>query len=153
ADIELRTGGRAGAGFNTSGATFKIRELVATGIDIPADWRLSAERIEALDVEISSSMNLQPAMDIVYRAPRIVLTDYRGPIAPLRPVDTSSALDVARLVLEHIVASAATSVSIPTLTATLSPATPGAQPLGPVTYTYTDFALHDIRNGRVADMS
>jgi hypothetical protein len=151
--IELQTSGKSGAGINTSGATFKVRELIATGIDIPADWRLSADRIEALDVEISGSLDLQPAMNFVYKAPRIILTDYRGPIAPLRPVNTSSAFDVARLVLEHIVASAATSVSIPTLIATLSPATPGPQPLGPVTYTYTDFALHDIRNGRVADMS
>src|SRR5207249_1819349 len=85
--------------------TIKIRELNATGVDIPADWRLSAERIEALDVEITGSIELQPTMNIAYKAPRITLTDFRGPLALLRPVDANSPMDVARLVLEHIVAS------------------------------------------------
>jgi hypothetical protein len=145
-DIELQTA-------STPRTTFKIRELTATGIDLPADWRLSAERIEALDVEIGGSIGPQPAVDIVYKAPRITITDFSGPIALLRPVDTSSFMDVMRLVLEHFVATAATSVAIPTLTATLSPSTPGPQPTGPARFTYTDIELRDIRNGHVADMS
>src|SRR5207302_520448 len=105
------------------------------------------------DLEISGSLGLQPAMNMVYKAPRIVLTDYNGPIALLRPVDASSALDVMRLVLQHIVASTATSVTIPTLSATLSAAGPDAQPIGPISYTYMDVGLRGIRDGRVADMS
>ena len=144
-DIELQTD-------NTPRTTIKIREITATGIDFPADWRLSADRIEALDVEIAGTSGVEPAIEMAYKAPRITLTDYSGPMALLRPIDTSSALDVTRLVLEHIVASTATSITIPTLTATLTPSGPPAlQPIGPVTYTYTDIGLRDIRDGRIAD--
>ena len=136
--------------------TLKIRELTATGVDLPAPSRLSAERIEALDVEIAGAIELPPGMSISYKAPRITLTDYSGPIALLRPVDASSKLDAARLVLEHIVASAASSISIPTLTATMTPppmSSVGAPVMGPLSYTYSDFVLRGIRDGRVADMT
>ena len=108
-------------GDGPSPTILKIRELNGTGIDLPAQWRLSADRIEALDVEISGAIEMPPGMTIGYKAPRIVLTDYSGPMALLRPVSASSKLDTARLVLEHIVATAATSVSVPTLTATMTP--------------------------------
>jgi hypothetical protein len=146
-DIELQTD-------VTPRTTFKIRELTATGIDFASDGRLSAERIDALDVEISGSIGLQPvALNAVYKAPRITITGFSGPVTALRPVDTSAAMDAARLVLEHIVASAATSVAIPTLTATMSPSTPGPQPIGPASYTYTGLGMRDIRNGHVAEIS
>jgi hypothetical protein len=139
--------------------TLKIRELSGTGIDLPAQWRLSASRIEALDVEIAGSIDMPPGMTISYKAPRIVLTDYSGPMALLRPINASSKFDVARLVLEHIVATAATSVSVPTLTATMTP-TPtmvptalGAPAMGPLTYTYSDLAFRGVRDGRVAEMT
>src|SRR6202163_3306385 len=76
-DIELQTD-------VTPRTTFKIRELTATGIDLPSNGRLSAERIDALDVEISGSIGLQPvALNAV---PRITITGFSGPVAPLRPV-------------------------------------------------------------------
>jgi len=69
------------------------------------------------------------------------------------------AVNVARLVLEHIVATAATSVSVPTLTATMTP-TPtlaqsalGTPVIGPLTYTYSDLAFRGVRDGRVAEMT
>src|ERR1700681_814991 len=95
-DIELQTD-------VTPRTTFKIRELTATGIDFASDGRLSAERIDALDVEISGSIGLQPvALNAVYKAPRITITGFSGPLTALRPVDTSAAMDAARLLLEQL---------------------------------------------------
>ena len=139
--------------------TLKVRELNATGIDLPAQQRFSATRIDVLDIEIEGSIDVPPGMAVSYKAPRITLTDYSGPMALLRPVDASSKMDVARLVLEHIVATAATSVSVPTLTATMTP-TPtlaqsalGTPVIGPLTYTYSDLAFRGVRDGRVAEMT
>jgi hypothetical protein len=135
----------------------KIRELTGTGIDLPAQWRLSAGRIEALDVEVVGSIDVPPGMAISYKAPRITLTDYSGPMVALRQVNAASKMDVARLVLEHIVATAATSVSVPTLMATMTPTVAptalGTPVIGPLTYTYSDLALRGIRDGRVAEMT
>jgi hypothetical protein len=135
----------------------KIRELNATGIDLPAPQRLSATRIEALDVEIVGAIEMPPGMTVNYKAPRITLTDYSGPIAQLRPVDASSKMDVVRLVLEHIAATTATSVSVPTLAATMTPTMMptalGTPVFGPLTYTYSDLAFRGIRDGRVAEMT
>jgi hypothetical protein len=135
----------------------KIRELNATGIDLPAPQRLSATRIEALDVEIVGAIEMPPGMTVSYKAPRITLTDYSGPIAQLRPVDASSKMDVVRLVLEHIAATTATSVSVPTLAATMTPTMMptalGTPVFGPLTYTYSDLAFRGIRDGRVAEMT
>lgn len=135
----------------------KIRELNAIGIDLPAQQRLSATRIEALDVEVVGAIEMTPGMTVSYKAPRITLTDYSGPIAQLRPIDASSKMDVVRLVLEHIAATTATSVSVPTLAATMTPTmTPtalGAPVFGPLNYTYSDLAFRGIRDGRVAEMT
>src|SRR5205814_1709275 len=54
---------------------------------------------------------------------------------------------------EHMVASSATSVTIPMLTATVSARASAPVPIGAQRIAYTDFRLLDVRNGRVADMS
>ena len=146
-DLELHTE-------QTPGVSLKIRELAAVGIDLPSERFLSAKRIDALDVEFSWSIDQQPSSNIVYKAPRITINDFSGPIRAPHPIDASSTIEVMRLVFEQFIASAATSAEIPILTANIpSSSTPSRQPIGPTNVNYSDLRMHDIRNGRIAEMS
>jgi hypothetical protein len=107
--------------------------------------------------EIGSAVNLGAAGSkdggtrISYKAPRIEIVEYSGPAAPLRPIDTSSALDLMRFSLEHFIVATATSATIPTLT--LSLAGDGSSGLGSAEYVYSGIAVGNVREGRVASMT
>ena len=67
-------------------------------------------------------MGAQAALRISYQAPRIEVTEYSGPAAPLRPLTSAAAVDIYRFALEHFAAVSAKSVVIPTVTAKMAPA-------------------------------
>jgi hypothetical protein len=139
------------------GTLVKIGRVAATGVSQPAPGRISANRVEIANVEIGGVVNLGAAgsqdggMRISYKAPRIELVDYSGPAAPLRPIDTSSAIDLMRFSLEHFIAATATSATIPTLTFSL--AGDGSSGLGSAEYAYSGIAVGNVRDGRVASMT
>jgi hypothetical protein len=132
----------------------KVGRVIATGITQPAPGQISASRIEIADAEVGGIVNLGATgagMRISYKAPRIELADYSGPAAPLRSIDTSSAIDLMRFTLEHLIATAAASVTIPTLTVSVT----GDGSVAPdsAEYVYSGIAVGNMRGGKVASTS
>jgi hypothetical protein len=132
----------------TQGA-FKAARVVATGVGQPAAGQLSAKTIEISGIEANTPLTASSAMQMTYRVPSIRLDGYSGPAGPLRKVDASSALDLSRLIIEHVVATTATAIAIPSLTMTFAPEKAGGQ-LPAVDYVYSDIAVRELRDGRVA---
>ena len=126
----------------------KIGRFTALGVDVMQSGRFAAERIEIGEVEAGGTLMLPGAMTVAYKAPRIEIANYSGPAGPLRPFDTSSPLGLWRFALEHFAAVTATSITIPTVTASMTPG-PDAKGIGAATYTYSGITAREIRGGRV----
>ena len=130
-------------------AGVKIGRFVATGVSQPEAGRFAAERIDAADVEASGTMTVQGGLNFSYRAPRVEVANYAGPAGPLRRLDAASPAEIYRFALEHFAAVSATSVAIPSLTATMKPVTTGGA-AGAGDYNYAGLSLREIRNGTIA---
>jgi hypothetical protein len=124
----------------------KIASLTVSGGGRPDATRFIADTIEATDIEVEAAI-AGPA-DWRIAAPRIVIKDYSGPAGP--PV-SSSPVAPYRMALEQFAAVTASSVTAPSLAATLRvPDAAGGAAAGD--YTYTNLALRDIKDGRIAAM-
>ena len=125
----------------------KIGSLTASGVNQPDAARFSAESIEIADVEIGAAMGPQPAMSLTYKVPRIIVKDYSGPASLQRPPASSSFADVYRSALEQFAGVTATSITAPSLTATINSgvATPGGGEVA-----YTGLAMQGIKDGKIA---
>ena len=128
----------------------RIGRFTAAGVDQPEAGRFSAERIDAADVEVSATLAAQGGIVLTYKAPRIEVTNYSGPAAPLRPLDSAAPADIFRFVLEHFAAVTAAAATAPAITGTMT--APGAA-AGVGDYAYSGVALRDIRDGRIASMT
>jgi hypothetical protein len=128
----------------------KIASFVASGVRQPDATRFSADSIEATDVEVRAMMAAQAGWRITYEVPLLTIKDYSGPAGPQRPLVSSSAADVYRFALEHLVAVTASSVTAPSLVGTLHGG-PAMEAGGD--YTYSGLALRDIKDGRIAAMT
>ena len=127
--------------------SIKIGSLTATGVNQPDAARVSADSIEISDVEIGAAMGPQPAFNLAYKVPRIVVKDFSGPAGVSRPPASSSFADVYRSALEQFAAVTATSITAPSLSGTMNQgvATPGS---GEVSY--TGLAIQGIKDGKIA---
>jgi hypothetical protein len=130
----------------------KIASFMASGVGQPGATRFCADSIEAADVEVDGRMAAQTGWGMIYKVPRVAIKDYSGPAGPQRLPVSSSATDVSRFVLEHFAAVTAASVTVPSLAATYSvPGAVGAPQV--VDYTYSNLALLNIKDGRIAEMT
>jgi hypothetical protein len=129
----------------------KIASVTASGVNQPDRNRFSADAIEAAGIEVVGSMAAQAGWRLTYKAPRIEIKDYSGPAGSQRPQVLSSATDVYRLALELFAAVAASSITAPSLALTAS--VPGASGAQTIDYTYSNLALRDIRDGRIATVT
>ena len=129
----------------------KIASVTASGVSPPDAMRFSADTVEATGIEVEGSMAVQAGWRFTYKLPRIAIKDYSGPAAPQRPPVPSSAIDVYRFALENFAAVTASSITAPSLAVTAS--VPGAAGAQAVDYTYSNLALRDIRDGRIAAMT
>ena len=126
----------------------KIGSVTASGVNQPDAGRLTANRIDAANVEVSGTFGSQAGIRFSYQAPRVEVTEYSGPGGPLRQLQGFGAAEVSRFALEHLAAITAKSAVIPTVTAKMAPTAAGAAGAGD--YTYSGVALRDIKDGRIA---
>jgi hypothetical protein len=146
-NIVLQSGDRA--------TTIKIDQLIAVGTRGPVAGRVSAGRIELTNWELTTSVPISAGPAISYKAPSVVMVAFGGPATFPQKVNTASMIDVVRASLEYFTSSTANEITIPKLTATITPR-PGFESsaaLGTAEYTYTDLALREIRNGRIGTVS
>src|SRR5882672_296574 len=132
-------------------ASVKIASFTASGVSQPEATRFTADSIEATGVAVDGSMAVGTGWHFAYKAPRIAIKDFSGPAGPKPPPALSSAADVYRFALENFAAVTASSVTAPSVTATAS--VPGAAGAQAFDYTYSNLALRDIRDGRIAAMT
>jgi hypothetical protein len=126
----------------------KIDRFTAERVDLMRTGRFAAARVYIAEVEAGGTLAMQGGLKVTYKAPAIEIMGYSGPSAPLRAFNPSSPLDLWRFALEHFAAVTATSITVPSVTASLTSA--GPKGFGPATYTYSGIAARDIQQGRVA---
>jgi hypothetical protein len=126
----------------------KIGRFTAERVDLMQTGRFAAERVYIAEVEAGGTLAMQGGLKVAYQAPAIEIMGYSGPSAPLRAFNPASPLDLWRFALEHFAAVTATSITIPSVTASLTSA--GPKGFGPATYIYSGIAARDIQQGRVA---
>jgi hypothetical protein len=133
----------------------KVGRITATGVGLPKAGRLSADRIEIVDVEFDRKPATGRGGSATYRAPRIELIEYSGPAVPVAVSPGTSAADQLRASLEQLAAVNIASASIPAMSASVQPATVDNDPLlaGPMTISYSGVALRELRDRRIAGIS
>jgi hypothetical protein len=146
-NVVLQSGDRA--------TTIKIDQLIAVGTRGPAAGRVSAGRIEMTNWELTTTVPVSAGPAISYKAPSIVIEAFAGSATFPQIVNTASMIDVVRASLQYFAASTANAITIPKLTATITPrpSTDAAAVLGTAEYNYTDLAFREIRNGHVGTIS
>jgi hypothetical protein len=125
----------------------KIANLTVLGASQPAPERFSADRIEAADVEIAARTPSPAHWQVSYKAPRIVIKNYSGPANLPQPPASASAIEMYRFILERFATISASSVEAPSIAGTMNMA-----PAMAANFTYSGFALRDIKNGKIATM-
>jgi hypothetical protein len=127
----------------------KIASFTASGVSQPDPTRFSAASIDATDVEVGGAMGVPASWHLTYKAPRITVKDYSGPAGPQRQPASSPATDIYRFALDQLTAVTATSITAPSVVGTLDygAATGGGN------YTYSNVALRDIKDGKIATLT
>jgi hypothetical protein len=129
--------------------TLKIASFTASGVSQPDATRFSADSIEIAGVEVGEGM--AAGWHAAYKAPRIIVKDYSGPAGPPRQPASSSTIDLARFTIEQFAAVTASSITAASLAATIN--VPGSQGAQAVSYNYSNLALRDIKDGKIATIN
>jgi len=143
ADISVKPTG-------TPAQTLTIGRAVATNVHQPDPQHITADRIELTDIEFATP-NLAAGINVSYKAPKVVIEGYSGPLAPPSFTAPSDVVTAMRQALASMMAINAQSITVPNLVTRASAS--GNQPLGTFEYAYNDLVLRDIRGGRIAAAS
>ena len=135
--------------------TIKIGQLIAVGTKGPVGGRVSAGRIEITNWELTTAVPIAAGPAIAYKAPSIVIETFTGPATFAQKINPTSMIDVMRGSLEYVAASTARAITIPKLSARVTPKQTDspASGVGPAEYTYSDIALRDIGDRRIATVT
>jgi hypothetical protein len=125
----------------------KIAKLTISGAAQPTPDRFLADNIEATDIEVGVSAASPAAWQISYKAPRLAIKNYAGPARLQASPASASALETYRFILERFATASASSIEAPSIAGTLNMA-----PAMAATFTYSNIALRDIRDGKIAIM-
>jgi hypothetical protein len=129
----------------------KIASVTASGVSQPDAARFSTDSIEITDIEIDAGLAAPATWHATYKAPRIIVKDYSGPAGPLRQPASSSAIDLYRFALEQFAAVTASSITAPSIAATIN--LDSAQAAQAVSYNYSNLALRNIGDGKIGAIS
>jgi len=128
----------------TPALRFKIAGLTASGVGQSDATGRFAETIEVSDVELG----LQADWSLTYKAPRVVIKEYKAPAGHSPSLAGSTAADVYRSALLQFAAITASSLTAPSQSIEIGlPAGSGAQSYS---YNYSNVTLNDIKQGQVA---
>jgi hypothetical protein len=130
----------------------KLERLTATGVTRPAADRVAADRVELRELTVTGGPATLLGQQATYALPRVEIAGYAGPPLPIAARRGSSPVDQLRASLEPFAKVTAASVTIPSMTASVEPATiSGVPPLaGPLTIAYSGTTLSGLRDRRIA---
>jgi hypothetical protein len=133
-----------------SATTLKAAQVVATGAASPAPGRIAANRIEITNGELAGLQLGQGGPRTTYRTPKISIENFSGPTALTRRPTAIAGAETMLALLEAAAATTATTVSIPTLSATVTlPQMPGSTVNAPAEYGITALTLRNLGDGRI----
>lgn len=128
-------------------ASIKVGRFSATGIGLTSAATFSAANIALTDVEAGGALDVDDGMSVAVKAPRFEISDYTGPTQLQGQLTTSAPLDMYRYALQQFAAVRAGGMTAPSITVTAKgSALPGAE------YAYSDVAIRDIKDGRIASV-
>ena len=129
--------------------TVKIATLTASGLGQPEPGRFSADAIEGTDVEIGVALETGGAqLQYTYKLPKLTMTDCSGPSqVDKKPPAGASTLDFYRFGMAQFSRFAASSVTIPSLSAAIKLNSPALTD-GDITYSGID--VEGIKDGKIA---
>ncbi|WP_407154295.1 hypothetical protein [Bradyrhizobium sp. STM 3557] len=127
--------------------TVKIGNIVASGLSQPDAGRLAAASIESTGIEIEAQAPAPSTFHVTYKAPKVVLKDYAGPARGERLPAGASPLEIYGLLLKQFAAISMSSMTMPSITGQVDF---GSAALGRGEFTYANFVLDGIKEGRIA---
>jgi hypothetical protein len=127
--------------------SFRIASITVTGASQPDAKQFSADGIEMTDVEVGVATPIPPGLNLTYKVPRITVKGYSGPASLPRPPASASFIDAYRFALEQFAEITASSVTAPSLAATID-----FGDAGNGSVTYSGLEIQDIRNGNIASV-
>jgi hypothetical protein len=139
----------AGQSAEPAPVNVKIASFTASVVSQPDAARFFADSIDITDIEIDVAMAAQPAMNLVYKVPRITAKDYSGPASLQRPPASSSIVEIYRFAFEQFAGITAASITAPSVAGTIDFG--GAMP-GGGDFAYSGLAMQGINDGKIAGM-
>lgn len=127
----------------------KIASVTASGVAQPDPTRFSADSFEIADILVDAGLATQTGLRLTYKVPRISVKDYSGPAGLHRPPASAAALELYRSALEQFATVSASSITAPSVVGTVDFGIAGS---GSSEFAYSDVALEDIKNGKIATM-
>jgi hypothetical protein len=127
--------------------TLKLASVTAFGLTDAGPGRVSADRIEGTDIEASfalASGNTQ--LQYTYKLPKFSMMDYVGPAQIEAPPSGASTLDLYRFAIVRFTQLAASSVTIPQLSAAMKLSS-AIQSSGDITY--SGIRIEGIKDGKI----
>jgi hypothetical protein len=125
----------------------KIASIVASGVAQPEAERVSADTVEASDVEIGNQISVTTGGNLTYKIPRLMMKDYSGPARMQPPSTSASIVDAYRSRLQQFAAISAASISAPSVTGIMNF---GGALSGE--FAYSGAGLQDVKSGKIAVM-
>jgi hypothetical protein len=126
----------------------KIGSLTASGVSQTSATRFVADSIEATGIDVDARMVAPGDWHVTYKVPRITVKDYSGPAGPLRQPASSSVIDVYRFVFEQFADITASSVTAPSIVATINFG--ATTPANADVVTYSGLTIQNIKDGKIA---
>jgi hypothetical protein len=128
--------------------TVKIATLTASGLGQPEPGRFSADNVEGIDVEVGFALAAGGTeLQYTYKLPKLTVTDCSGPSEAEKLPAGASTLDFYRFGIAQFSRFAASSVTIPSLSAAVKLNSPA---LTDGDITYSGIGIKGIKDGKVA---
>lgn len=129
----------------------KVDRLTATGAVPPSDGYVEAEALDLDGASLSVSGAAASGGRIVYLLPKVMIDQYRGPVALVASAsaDSDPAEEMLRVALQQLAATSAAKITIPEMAARKDPAAAGE---APITVQYENIAAEQLSAGKISSL-
>jgi len=127
-------------------ASIKVGNFKASKIGLGSASTFASDKIVLTDIDASGAVASGGALDVAVKAPRVEIADYSGPTRLPDQAKLASPLDMYRAGLMQFAAISARAMTAPTVTV----AAKGTALPGGADYVYSDLAVRDIKDGKIA---
>lgn len=127
-------------------ASIKVGRFAASAIGLGSASSFTTNKIVLTDIDASGAIAPSGGLDVTIKAPRVEIADYSGPTRLPAQAKLASPLDMYRAGLTQFAAISARAISAPTVNLSAK----GTAMPGGADYVYSDLAIRDIKDGKVA---